>query len=438
MNKTKPAKLPELTGVRGLAVLWVWLYHSWFVAGSPPVYIESLGLKLTPFFSIGWIGVDLFFVLSGFVLVWPFIGLDARPFSFSEFMRRRALRVLPAYYLQLAILIAAATAGFLWKLPSWRNTFSHVFLLHNLDEKWSSAINGPWWTLPIEWQFYLVFPLLIALLPRFGAWRILAYLSAIMLAWRYCSFHWLQIYLPAASVGTKVWLLGQLPGYIGEFFSGMTAAWLAANLWPRLGEVLRRERLSFWIFLCSGTLLIVWMYVLDFIAGVLGLYWQGHWLLFTWNLGVGFLFALLLFSLALSGRLVHGLFANKIMLWLGGISYSLYLWHFVVLEVMVHFKMFSVGSPETMLLRVVLYGIAPALLVAWLSWWLTERPFLLYRKETTTNQLPGVIGKIVQRPWSTAAIVGLILVFSAASAKNYMRLTSSPAHNATMSTTLKN
>lgn len=50
VNKTKPTKLPELTGVRGLTALWVWLYQSWFVAGSPPVYIESLGLKLTPFF----------------------------------------------------------------------------------------------------------------------------------------------------------------------------------------------------------------------------------------------------------------------------------------------------------------------------------------------------------------------------------------------------
>ncbi|RFC33462.1 MAG: Acyltransferase family protein [Candidatus Nitrotoga sp. SPKER] len=200
VNKTKPAKLPELTGIRGLAALWVWLYHSWFVAGSPPVYLTSIGLKLTPFFSIGWIGVDLFFVLSGFVLVWPFLGLDARPFSFSEFMHRRALRVLPAYYFQLALLIAAATAGFMWQLPSWENTFSHVLLLHNFDEKWSSAINGPWWTLPIEWQFYLIFPLLISLLPRFGAWHMLVYLSAIMLAWRYSSFQWLQIYLPAASV----------------------------------------------------------------------------------------------------------------------------------------------------------------------------------------------------------------------------------------------
>ncbi|RFC33461.1 MAG: hypothetical protein DID92_2727744924 [Candidatus Nitrotoga sp. SPKER] len=142
--------------------------------------------------------------------------------------------------------------------------------------------------------------------------------------------------------------------------------------------------------------------------------------MFVWNLGVGFLFALLLFSLALSGRLVHGLFANKIMLWLGEISYSFYLWHFVVLEIMVHFKMFSLGSPETMLLRVILYSIAPVLFIAWLSWWITERPFLLYRKETASNRPLGVIGKIVQRPWLTAVIVGSILVFTAASAENYL------------------
>lgn len=301
MNKFKPAKLPALTGVRGLAALWVWLYHTWFSAGSPLVHVKSIGLKLTPFFSLGWIGVDLFFVLSGFVLVWPFIGQDARPFSFSEFMRRRALRVLPAYYTQMALLLALAAAGFMWDVPPWKNTFAHVLLFHNLNEKWSSAVNGPWWTLPIEWQFYLVFPVLIALLLRFGVWHVLPCMAVVTLVWRYGSFQWLLLRLPAALVGTKVWLMGQLPGYICEFFSGMAAAWLVAHLWPHLNRVWWRARLSLWTFLASVTLLIAWMYALDLNFET---YWQGHWLLFVWNLGVGFLLALLLFQ-SCAGRKVR-------------------------------------------------------------------------------------------------------------------------------------
>jgi len=272
--------------------------------------------------------------------------------------------------------------------------------------------------MPIEWQFYLIFPVLIALLLRFGAWRVLPCMVAVTLAWRYGSFQWLHLYLPAAPVGIKVWLLGQLPGYICEFFSGMVAAWLVAKLWPFLDGVWWRARLSLLAFLLGGTLSIAWMYALDLNFEV---YWQGNWLLFVWNIGVGFLFALLLFGLALGEKFVHGLFANRAMLWLGEISYSLYLWHFVVLEMMIHFGMFGEGSPETRLIRVSLYSIGPVLLVASLSWWLTERPFLQYRKETATNRLSGAVGWVVHRPWVTAAIAGSALVSGIAIAENHLR-----------------
>jgi hypothetical protein len=141
--------------------------------------------------------------------------------------------------------------------------------------------------------------------------------------------------------------------------------------------------------------------------------------------------ALLLFSLALGEKCVHGLFASRTILWLGEISYSLYLWHFVVLEVMAHFGMFGEGSPETRLIRVSFYSICPVLLVAWLSWWLTERPFLRYRKEAAANRLSGVVGWVVHRPWLTAAITGSALVSGVAIAENYLR----PANSALASCT---
>lgn len=416
--KTKPEKLPALTGVRGLAALWVWLFHVHGVAGSPPVLVEYLGLKLTPFFSLGWIGVDLFFVLSGFVLAWPYVGQDARTFSFPEFMRKRALRVLPAYYAQMAVLLTFAAAGFVWDLPSWQNALAHVFMLHNLNDKWAIAINGPWWTLPIEWQFYFAFPVLIILLSRFGAWRALLCMALLTLAWRYGSFQWLQTYAPKAPVGSKMVWMGQLPGFLSEFFCGMAAASLAARLWAHPNGARWRARQSSWIFLTSMILLIGWMYALDLNFET---YWQGSWWLFVCNISVGFVLAALILGLALDGNLVRNLFANRAMLLLGEISYSLYLWHFVVFGVMWHFGVFNVGSPETLLLRMTLYSIAPVVLFSWLSWWLTERPFLQYRKETATNRLHGAIGQLVHHPWPMAAAAAATLVVGAAIAVNHLR-----------------
>lgn len=417
MNQPKPAKLPELTGVRGLAALWVWLYHAWFVAGCPAVRIKSIGIDFTLFFSIGWIGVDLFFALSGFVLVWPFVGPDARAFSFPEFMRRRALRVLPAYYAQMALLLALAAAGFMWNLPSWSNTLAHVFLLHNLNVEWASAINGPWWTLPVEWEFYLAFPALLWLLLRAGVWRSLACMVLATLAWRYGAFQWLHFNAPSAPIGVKVWLMGQLPGYLCEFFFGMVAAQLVAHRWPSLDGVQWRTRGSHWIFLLGVVLLIVWSYVLHLNSEI---YWQGHWLLFFWNPGMGLLFAILLFSLASGGKFVHRLFASKSLLWAGEISFSLYLWHFTVLRVMEHFKLFGEGSPDTLLLRVSLYSLGPVLLIAWLSWRLTERPFMPDQQAPASARLAGSVDWKTRRPWLIAALAGSALVSGVVIAENYL------------------
>ena len=422
--------------------MWVWLYHAWLVAGLRPVYIESIGLKLTPFFSLGWIGGDLFFVISGFVLSWPYVGVAAREFSFSDFMRRRALRVLPAYYAQFAILLMFAAAGFLWDLPSWKNALAHVLLLHNLVQDWANAINQPWWTLPIEWQFYLVFPLMLALLARFGAWRLLPCIVAITLLWRFGAFEWLRFHSPAATVAIKVWLLGQLPGYVCEFLFGMAAAWVLACWWPRLAKARWRELLSLSGLLASIALTIGWMYVLDARATA---YWQGHWLVYVWNPIAGLFLALLLCSLALDGKLARMLFANSAMLWLGKISYSLYLWHFAVLEVMVHLKLFGEGAPDTILARVTLYSLGPVLLVAWLSWRCTEHPFQRYRQQSAAILIPGLsemtematavprndeagrgtlfhsFGRLVRHPWRSAAIAGALLVFGSGLADRYQQ-----------------
>jgi len=92
---------PALTGLRGWAALWVFLYHAWVFATPRQITVElgDFVLNLTPFLSIGGAGVSIFFVLSGFLLGLPFAewqaGLRGRP-ALGRYLFRRVARVFPA------------------------------------------------------------------------------------------------------------------------------------------------------------------------------------------------------------------------------------------------------------------------------------------------------------------------------------------------------
>ena len=66
------SELPELTGLRGLAAVWVLIFHVWAFAGEPALSLGGSGISLAPLFATGWAGVDVFFTLSAFLLTLPF------------------------------------------------------------------------------------------------------------------------------------------------------------------------------------------------------------------------------------------------------------------------------------------------------------------------------------------------------------------------------
>ena len=102
--------LRVLTGLRGWAALWVLIFHVYEASqhGLVAFPIGKWNIDLTPFFSLGWSGVQIFFVLSGFLLSLPFAqwqaGTREKP-NLERYLFRRAARVFPAYYVQLAILL---------------------------------------------------------------------------------------------------------------------------------------------------------------------------------------------------------------------------------------------------------------------------------------------------------------------------------------------
>jgi peptidoglycan/LPS O-acetylase OafA/YrhL len=159
---------PVLDGVRGIAVLMVMLFHlAW---QRDLVRTDRI---VTRVFDTGWTGVDIFFVLSGFLITGILLDSRDKPHYFRNFYARRALRILPVYYLILAI--------FFLLLPQVLNPVPAELRELQAAQAWywlyaSNIARAIWslpsfglghlWSLAIEEQFYLLWPLVVLLVPR--------------------------------------------------------------------------------------------------------------------------------------------------------------------------------------------------------------------------------------------------------------------------------
>lgn len=164
--------MPELDAVRGVAVLMVLLYHALFWSARVDAMnpVSRLVIEAT---QPGWLGVQLFFVLSGFLITGILVDGRERPGYFRRFYSRRARRILPAY---LAVLTALAIC----RLAQPPFLIASLLFASNLAPLLGIPLQyGPLWSLAVEEQFYLFWPLLVRLLrPR----RIAQLSAAIIIA----------------------------------------------------------------------------------------------------------------------------------------------------------------------------------------------------------------------------------------------------------------
>jgi peptidoglycan/LPS O-acetylase OafA/YrhL len=145
------ARIAELDGLRGAAVLAVVSWH----------YVGQLQGAWTIPFHLGWSGVDLFFVLSGFLIGGILLDNRHRGSYFRAFYGRRVHRIFPLYYFWLAIVL-------LCRLPCFEPKWTYAVFVQNLFQgtrtTWDSPFLGATWSLAIEEQFYIFAPLLIRFL----------------------------------------------------------------------------------------------------------------------------------------------------------------------------------------------------------------------------------------------------------------------------------
>jgi peptidoglycan/LPS O-acetylase OafA/YrhL len=152
--------VPELDGLRGLAVLAVIFYHCHPRFDGTPLYYASLW---------GWAGVNLFFVLSGFLITSILLESREKPHYFRNFYGRRALRIWPVYLLVLMV-VYAQSDWFIGPKPldaiktaPW---FAYIFFVQNLFHLALPPAIGPTWSLAIEQQYYLLWAPLVRFLRR--------------------------------------------------------------------------------------------------------------------------------------------------------------------------------------------------------------------------------------------------------------------------------
>jgi peptidoglycan/LPS O-acetylase OafA/YrhL len=377
-----------LTGLRGFAALWVLVYHTW-VASTPrliSIELGSFSVDLTPFFSGGWAGVDILYTLSGFLLTLPFAEAAIKDNDgprLLPYFYRRVLRVFPAYYFQLAILLILAWAGIAGSFPKTGNLLAHLLIAHNISFEYFTTINGIWWTLPVEFSFYLVLPLLAILLRRRRWPLLLAGAVILSVSYRFVAFQ----SIIQRSVEYKVWVLEQLPGRIDQFVLGMLTAYFSVR--SRRAATSDRE---------PSQRLPPTLYVLVGIAGIVGFlyvlhvnvsrYWEGHFLLYIWHGCASFFIALLIYGIASGSSLGKLFFGGRFIVIVGVVSYSLYLWHLPVIDWVQRWALFV--NHKGYLFPVLFLVVLPVSLgAAMLSYLFVERPFLFRETRERTDRHSG-------------------------------------------------
>jgi peptidoglycan/LPS O-acetylase OafA/YrhL len=354
-NEQKSGKkntISVLDGVRGVAVLMVIVFHVNRVTGDN-IWVQAANPLTSSISTAGGTGVTLFFVLSGFLLFMPF----AKALLFQTnwplagvFYMRRVLRILPAYYVSLFLIILFQHPEYLHR-DHLKNLV--LFLTFFMDSSRATfrQLNGPYWTLATEWQFYMILPLLALgiafLVSRVPIKRRLPAVTICLLgviAWglfaRYWGLYFLnnpsQTFLVPRPVLNVIsfFLFGITGKYTEDFAIGMfiSLCYIYAQNAATGDKVTRRwQRLSPWLW--AGGLLIVvfdamWHYKdsyvttsWSFLTSLMpGYNWLNEMIL---AIGFGACIAAILYG----DTVLKAMFNWPVLRWIGLISYSLYIWH---------------------------------------------------------------------------------------------------------------
>ena len=332
---------PDIDGLRTVAVLPVVFYHAG-VTGFPG----------------GFVGVDIFFVISGFLITTIIYGemSDGR-FSILRFYERRARRILPPLF---AVMVVSLVAGWFILVPddfdhmgqsilSALIFVSNMWFWQNSRDYFGGATDYlpmlHTWSLAVEEQFYIFFPLLLMALHRYARRLLLPAIGLLVLGSLVLAIH-ATPRMPSASfylLPTRIWELG-----IGSLLALGLPRIEAPRALREAAGLLGLISVLAPVFLYNSQMQFPGVAALPPVLGAALLIWAGT---------AGPVWASRLLSL-------------RPMVWIGLISYSLYLWHWPIMA-FVRNRLFSVELDPAWQVVTVLASV----LAGWISWRIVERPF---------------------------------------------------------------
>jgi peptidoglycan/LPS O-acetylase OafA/YrhL len=367
---TAISHLPALDGLRGIAILLVLALHFGVAAdfalrapGTVTRWIERL-------FYAGWSGVDLFFVLSGFLITSILLATKAQNGYFRRFYARRALRIFPLYYTALALAFLVAPVAFRDRAADlvsnsartqiwfWTYTANIGIVLGTAN----AALLSHFWTLAIEEQYYVFWPSVVKLTSRRGLMAVSLLLLVGALA--------LRLYAVSTALGWP-WAYRFTLARVDGFGVGALVALLARD--PRSRDRLLRAAPK-GLAVTTAALVLVFLSVPRFYPTDSTVVTVGQSLL---AIASGWLVVL-----ALGHRPFRWL-SLPALRWFGKYSYGIYVWHWPLQRVLL--VLFAARWPAvqgSLLpgLGFVALGITGSCALAWTSYVVLERPFLQLKR----------------------------------------------------------
>ncbi len=355
--------VPPLDGIRGTAILIVLIGHLVeSVVGEWGMLVPELKLGL-----MGWIGVDLFFVLSGFLITGILYEAKGGDHYFRNFYARRALRIFPLYYTALAaVLIMSLIAPSLnvwgWESPGWMWVYLTNYKLA-FGEADMFGVVDHFWSLAVEEHYYLVWPTIVFFFQRKTLMKIAVGAMIVALGVRLSCIE-----------GDHMNMAGYMMTHarMDSLAAGSFVA-LAIRGERGIEPLIKPAFVVFGLAFCAVAAIVISRRAFtpdDMFLGTIGL--SLLWAMFA---------SMLIISLTWKPAVM--VMSTAFLRWFGKYSYGMYVWHPIVIIILLHTqwgRSFRTGNHWVDMIGGVGLSVALVIGVSLLSWHLWEKQFLKLKK----------------------------------------------------------